>query len=54
MRTRRAMAGSQAFAQVAQPVLGLFPVGCETLRLPDLKLVALADEGDPVGDPGMG
>ena len=50
---RRAVAGAQRPSQVAQPVLGLFPVGSEALRLPDLELVALADEGHPVADPGM-
>ena len=50
---RRATAGSKRLPQVAQPVLGLFPVGGEALRLPDLELVALADEGHPVADPRM-
>ena len=50
----RAVAWDEPLPDIAQPVLGLFPVGDETVRLPKLKLVALANEGDPVGNAGVG
>src|SRR5690606_31852340 len=44
---------AETLAKFPHPVLGLFPVCGEALRLPQLELVALADEGHPVADPGM-
>src|SRR3970040_1176391 len=51
---RRAVAWEQTLPDVAQPGFGLLPVRDEAVWLPDLELVALADEGDPVDDTGMG
>ena len=45
--------GAERAPEVAEPVLGLFPVLGEALGLPDLELVALADEGDPLAESGV-